>query len=700
MVAPASRVALSSFAVLVLLSSPARGAEPCQRPDRRDSLPLQEAAQQDEMLALALEKVAQSCAGGTAAACSDATEKCNNLLTFAADNAQRHDEARYRTDLTVLWFGQTYVTSTDLPPSRVHGVISCRGDANALRSAATERRQGGERHKLLAGEYERWFRWVQDGYKKCQADTLALERAQRAREEQARMEEEQRRLAAEAAAQREAEQRAAIEEARKEAERKAAEAKVLAEREAARKKELAEKLRKEAEVKAREELARKEQLAREEAEKQRKAQEEAARLEKDRKEKEERAKRDAAEKAKRAEQERLAKEEKLRREAEERQRREMEEAQRKAKQEQEEQARRAEAERRAKEQAEEAAQREAAKQLQEALVAQEAARREAAERQLAGLSEAEKQRRLAAQAALEKAKVEEDAKVKLVAGQRELDEKRLREDELVRRQQEDLKLEQLRKQREEDIARAEMEKQTRVAMLEKDAQASEELRRQQAEKDATSLAREEELRRAQAEKTIEAVGPAEPRSMGQFYAAGVGSLYNPAGGTSVTGSDRLAGVRLGVRHTFWNDRAAKGFTWGVELHADGQYVVRIPRATESSFLVAVPGLRVWLGPLGIGFAGDYRRLAGTDTTRPSGSVLAAGPEVAIAFVDSEMARVALGARWLPLLSGGAFDYGMVDLTAAYGVLNASLEVGTLRGNAAFTASSWSAALSVGLRARW
>ncbi|MFZ5468580.1 MAG: hypothetical protein ACOZIN_04005, partial [Myxococcota bacterium] len=195
--------------LFALLSSLGFAADPCPRPAKRSTLTLQEAAQQDEMLALTLEKASKECQSGAPAACADARQRCSSQQTFVSERAPRRDVTAFLGDLQGGWLGERYEPSEDFSRGIVDRPVPCEAHPASLLAAAQERKQSSQRRRRLVAEYERWFQWAEGVQARCFS---ALEDAQRSA------------AAAQERARQEAEEKTRAENERREKERQAQEA--------------------------------------------------------------------------------------------------------------------------------------------------------------------------------------------------------------------------------------------------------------------------------------------------------------------------------------------------------------------------------------------------------------------------------------------------------------------------------------------
>ncbi|MHB8875521.1 MAG: hypothetical protein ACYC8T_17695 [Myxococcaceae bacterium] len=725
-----TRALVLSFLVLFARAGLAQAAE-CETPPRRDPTALRESAQQDEMLALALDKALQACsAAGTGESCSKARAGCTELARATVERGSRHEEGVFLADLQRTLNGQRYVFA-DPGPVPAHGLVSCETGAADLGAAADSRRKASAHHQRVASEYEAYLKWSAGAFESCK-DQLRLtaandessrrieaERQQRERLAQAAVAAENARLAQAAAAAKA--QAARLEEARRAEEERKKVAALMAERaERERQQKLAEAAKRaeeqrQREAEEREERAEKEREAqaaakRAQEEKQRQAAEaaEAAReAEKDRLERQAQAQREQVEKARQEAEERAEKqreqaieaaerEEMLKKEKEEQARELARRQEAEAKTEREREARKAEEAMRrqaeAKALAERTARIEDAKRQQQALRAQEEARRAAAEKDLKAREAAEVARREQVRRDLEAARTAGLARLEAQRRALEEEDKKRAQDKEARRRSEDAQEVTDRQRREEALAKAAAEHQKQIEQLEHSASAVDEKKSEESEKALDAAAQAEADRRAAADKQIAAAGFVDPksRSGGALQAMGAVGLAVVTGVTPPNGSSTLAGVTVNLRKGFWLDPPLEGMQKGFELRATGRFLTEVSGSASVQLIQAAPEARVWLGRFAIGFAADYRRLqsrVGLDEN------FSTGPSLALALLDDQAGRCIVGARWLPLM-GGTLMQGAADIEASYEWFTASFEAGFL------TPGGWYASGSLGFRLRF
>ena len=105
-----------------LIHGAAQAAE-CESPPRRDPMALRESAQQDEMLALALDKVVQACsAAGTGETCVKSRSACADLARGTVERGSRHEEGVFLADLQRSLNGQRYAFTDPGPASSAPAV--------------------------------------------------------------------------------------------------------------------------------------------------------------------------------------------------------------------------------------------------------------------------------------------------------------------------------------------------------------------------------------------------------------------------------------------------------------------------------------------------------------------------------------------------------------------------------------------------
>ncbi|MFL5319701.1 MAG: hypothetical protein ACJ790_08580, partial [Myxococcaceae bacterium] len=153
-----------------LASSSLTAAQPntCDKPKRKDTLPLLEAAQADELLADALEKVASTCEAKQPG-CDDAKLKCQGFAESVNSRALVHDDAGFASDISGGWLGSKYIPTDVIPASAAEPPASCSLSAAELMAEASTRRSAALRHKKLQGEWEKWFTFARTVSDRCAA---------------------------------------------------------------------------------------------------------------------------------------------------------------------------------------------------------------------------------------------------------------------------------------------------------------------------------------------------------------------------------------------------------------------------------------------------------------------------------------------------------------------------------------------------
>lgn len=706
---------LAPLTVALAVSPLTALAEPCPSPQKRSTLPLQEAAQQDEMLALALGKAGKECAGGVPAACAEARQRCATLQGFIDEKAAARDVTAFLADLQGGWLSESFRSSPELTAGFSELRADCEGDAASLAASGEARKRLSDRRRALLGEYERWYEWAQKVQAKCLAQQEEGEKKALLAQESARQDAE--RQAAALAAEKARQEKLAADKARQE--------QALATEKQRKEKELAEKKAADEREQLRlfDERRKQEEQARAKAEADRKAKEEAdqrARAEIERRGKEEadRRAREAEQRA-RLEAEKRAREEAVRKEEESRRRAEKEakareeaekEARRRA--ENETQARekaereaeeRREEERRQQKKAEEEKQRAEEKARSAAEVQQELERRknEAQERQQELRKEEEERRQKAEQEAADRAREEQERRAKLQREREEakgellgsLEEKKRKaaeeEEREAKRRQE---LEEAKRRRMAELSQAEAETRRQLEELDRESQSEEEKAVRRAELEARARSQAEERRRAEADEAIAKAAifyDPRARSGGFLYVAA--AAQTPLSGVPST-SSLLGGLSLGLRHGMWGNYPDEGMTPGLELLLDADLFATVPAAALQLARVQ-PGLRYWFGRMALGALIEYRRPMQTGASEPP---LALGGAVSFAAVDTNSGRLLGSLRYLRGLDGST-DLAAIDLEAAWGVVLLGLEVGS---PITTSAIALSASGRLGFRYRW
>lgn len=503
----------SLLVVMALLSSAdgwAQTPTPCEKPKRRDTLPLLEASQADEMFAGAVEKVAAACTVG-ATGCDDARKRCIGIAQSVNERAQVHDDSAFTQDIANGFMGSRYVPTDSIPAATAEAPASCTGTSDELMRAAAARRQAGSRHKRVQAEWEKWFQFAKTVSDRCLSKTGAAVTPTPPVKPQPQTNPQgtgvivtpqdvnkERQAAID-------KQKAAIDKRAEEEAKKAAALRKAKEAEDAKKRtEQYNRLKLEAEAKKRAEL---EEQKRNEAQR---ARRDAEKRDRELREKLENQKleREEAEARARGAMEEAAKKRAEREQNEREARAEAEKEEREDRAEREEEERRERAAREERERAERAEQAEAAAAAAAALAArQEREREEAAERAEEAAKQAEEERReriereederreRAEREEKDRRRAEEEREDRLKAEERERKEAREREEHERREQIEAQRDEMERQKKEAEVAKRK----------ELEAKAEEERRRreEEAERKKRELLAAEEQRREAAERAIE-----------------------------------------------------------------------------------------------------------------------------------------------------------------------------------------------------
>ncbi|MFZ5471821.1 MAG: hypothetical protein ACOZIN_20520, partial [Myxococcota bacterium] len=322
---------------------------------------------------------------------------------------------------------------------------------------------------------------------------------------------------------------------------------------------------------------------------------------------------------------------------------------------------------------------------QEELRAAEEARRVQVDAEAKARADADAAHREETRRELERVKAEETAR--LEALRREASEEEAAE---AKRRAE---LDAVRAARLAELAKAEEETKRRLAALEQELLTEDEKAKKRAELEAVALAQAEERRRAEAEEGIAAAGEVrDPRLRAKGYAYAGGAFRASSLSTAPTAGS-LVGGALGIRHGFWFPPPEEGLSSGIEMLLAGHFLTELSAGTEQ-WLRAAPGLRLWVGRIGLGGLGEYQRV---QTTAAASDALSVGPTFSYAFADSDQTRLIATARWLPRLDGTG-DAFAAELEAAYAALVAGLDVGAARPTQG--ALAWYGSLWLGLRYRW
>ncbi len=682
--------------MLVLLAREGRSQD-CPRPRPKDTLYLLEAAQQDDMVAAALERVVQSCEAAPASfGCTQAKERCSALALEVRNKS--HDDGPLLVDIESGWLGQRYAASDPGLREKIDDAVDCNAGREDLGRIIEARKRKAARHRAVISEYGRWLDWARKKTAECEEGKIRADAAERekaraselaalqAAEAKRRAEEEQRRKAAEQARlQAEAEaKRRAEEEARRRAEegakrRAAEEARRRAEEEARRR--AAEEAKRRAEEEARRRAEEERRRKTEEEERRREEAEEQARRER---EKQEEERRRLEEEKRRAEEEAREKAERERREAEQRAR--------------EEEERR----RREEEAAREAAERQAREEAEARLVAERRAQKEALEQKKRELAEAEKSRAEKVRAQIEERRKAEEERRRQVEEQRKAKEQA--EAQAARE-----RFEAWQKKVEAERIALNLAEEERLRLQAEDRarfEAEEAERRKQFEAELEQARKLEEEQRAAVEREIrqlEIEAKEAERSQGGLHFLGLAGAYSLSGQ-----ADKSPGVSAGgllkVRQAFWLEMPADGLQSGFELSGDGQFVTRAQGTTGLSIVRLMPAARVWLGRIGLGGFVDWRsvssQLSATEAFR-SGENLAAGPSVSFAFFDDWNGRLLAHGRYAPFLEG-ATDHVSVELEGGFHWFYGAVEYTPLRSrsNTGSPQNGWSLTGAIGGRYRW